>query len=430
MISRTVIKNAGRVPAPTAMTRPLAWLFAVAVGIIVLPLFASQPLVELIGASFGTSEASASSIPTTTMAGYAAGLILVVPLVDLLENRRVIAATLAAGIVALVSAAFAPSPALLVVSCFVSGVATSAIQMLVPFAASITPVSSRGAVIGNIMSGLMIGVLLSRPIASLTAAAFGWRFVYVIDALLIIPAAAVLWRVLPTRKPIEPSCYGTLISSLAALLKTERSLRRRATYQALCMAAFGAFWTTIALRLSQPPFFLGQTGIAAFALVGVGGMIVAPIAGRLGDLGWSGPATLAAHLAAIAALALAGVSGAGWLGFDLAAQPNLALGLLATAAVLLDVGVIADQTIGRRTVNLLRVEARGRMNGLYTGLFFIGSAVGAASAGAAWSNGGWSLTCGLGIAFVLAAFILALVTESKVVSYQGRLILPREASDR
>src|SRR5262249_13935951 len=233
---------AARAPPPVpvrapAMTAGFERLFAAAVSLIVLPLYAPQPLVDLIGPSLGLPPRSASLVAMTPMLGYAAGLVLVVPLIDILENRRAILLTLVADCAALASAAAAPSPALFLLAAFAAGCATSAIPIVVPVAATLAGEPQRGRVIGNIMSGLMIGILLSRPIASLAAAAVGWRGAYVLDAVAVAVAAVALQHVLPWHQPAVGVTYGALVASLGTLLAEQPVLRRRALYQALCMAA-------------------------------------------------------------------------------------------------------------------------------------------------------------------------------------------------
>jgi predicted MFS family arabinose efflux permease len=386
-------------PPGGARVRSLTLLFAIAVGVIVLPLYAAQPLIEEIGTALGFPARTYGLIATMSMLGYAAGLSLLVPLIDLLELRRITLAALSAEILALLATAFAPGAAFFCVAAFAAGAAASAIQMLVPAAASLAGQEQRGRVIGNVMSGLMIGILVSRPLASLAAQALGWRGAYGLDAVALLLIWAALYRTLPIREPEQNLGYGALIGSLLGLLATEPVLRRRAGYQALCMGAFGIFWSGVALRLSQPPFELGQTGIALFALAGIGGAVIAPVAGWLGDRGLSLSATRAAHGAVMTGSVLAGIAGAGWLGFDPASRPQLALGLLVLAALVLDLGVIGDQTLGRRAVNLLCAAAPGRLNGVYTGLFFVGGSIGAALAGVARASGGWPLVCATGAAF-------------------------------
>jgi predicted MFS family arabinose efflux permease len=394
--------TAARVSA-TDMSGGLTALFATAVGVVVLSLYSSQPLVGLIGPSLGLAPSETGLVTTLTLFGYASGLFLLVPMTDLVENKTLIISTLTMDVVALAAVASAPTASLFLLACFAAGVTASAIQMLVPVAATLSSEARRGSVVGNVMSGLMLGILLSRPAASLTAEIAGWRSFYGVLAVLVAVLTLVLSRVIPRRRPTGTSSYGRLISSLWTLLLEERVLRRRAAYQALCMGAFGVFWTSVALRLVQPPFSLGQTGIAIFALTGAAGAVSAPIAGRAGDKGWTRPATLLAHVGVIAAMLLADIGGDAWFQLGGPLSPTVALGMMAVAAVLLDLGVIADQTLGRRAINLLRLEARGRINGLFTGLFFLGAAAGSGLSGVAWVHAGWRGVCAVGLAFALAA---------------------------
>ena len=389
----------------SGMSNGLMLLFATAVGIVVLGLYASQPLVGLIGPSLGLDPRETGLVTTLTLLGYASGLFLLVPLTDLFESRALIVSTLVADVLALAAVASAPTVPLFLFACFVSGATASAIQMLVPSAALLSPEAQRGRVVGNVMSGLMLGILLSRPAASVVAEIAGWRWFYGILAMLVTAITILLARVVPKRRPSGATSYARLIGSLYTILKQERVLRRRAAYQSLCMGAFGIFWTAIALRLSQAPFSLGQTGIALFALAGAAGAVIAPIAGRAGDNGRTRSSTLLAHMGVIVAMILAAIGGTSQL--QSLVSPSIALGLLVAAAVLLDLGVIADQTLGRRAINLLRPEARGRLNGLFTGLFFLGAAAGSGLSGIAWVQGGWSAVCVVGAAFGLAALSLS-----------------------
>jgi predicted MFS family arabinose efflux permease len=285
----------------------------------------------------------------------------------------------------------------------------SAIQMLVPMAAGLVGEAHRGRIIGNVMNGPMIGILLSRPIASLAAAAIGWRGAYALDAVAVAAIAVALNRVVPRQQPVAWVTYAALITSLWMLLVGQPVVRRRTLYQALCMGAFGIFWMAIGLRLSATPFELDRVGIALFALTGIGGAVIAPVAGWAGDRGWTTPATRLAHAAVISSpqrQVLAGSASIRRRG------PGWPLGLLAAAAIVLDLGVIGDQTLGRRAVNLTCPPARGRLNGLYTGLFFIGGAGGAALAGTAWVEGGRTLVCLIGLGFGVAALAFASILPS------------------
>jgi predicted MFS family arabinose efflux permease len=263
----------------------------------------------------------------------------------------------------------------------------------------------RGQAIGEVMSGLMIGILLSRPMASLIADAWSWRGYYFVSAILMSVLVGALARQLPTLQPAATVNYGALLRSFPRLLREEPVLRVRAWTAALVMASFTAFWAAIALRLPGKPFMLDTKGIALFALIGVAGAAATPLAGRWGDQGFARPMLIGSHLLIIGSLALC--AGAGLLESRIAALLVLSVG-----TILLDVGITTDQTLGRRAVNLLRPEARGRINGLFVALFFIGGAVGAAAASVAWSVGGWTMVCAVAALFGVLGVITDIATTT------------------
>ncbi|PBC07243.1 MFS transporter [Mesorhizobium sp. WSM3859] len=383
------------------ITRAQTLLFAGSVGIISTNIFAPQTLVGLIGPSLGAAASEGGLVSMAALLGYAAGLFFLVPLADLVENRVLVLRMLGTAVLAAAVASVAPSAASLLLVLFALGAASSCIQVLVPVAASMAPPGEDGRVIGDVMSGLMIGILLSRPLASLVADAFGWHAFYGIVAATLALLAILLGFAMPKRRPLAHASYAGLIASLLALLRQEPVLRRRAFTASLAMAGFSVFWTAVALRLAAPPFDLGQKGIALFALVGAGGAAATPLFGRAGDRGWTRPATVACHIVLIAALALAAFAGAAR-----ASGAWLPLILMGASAVLLDIGVIGDQTLGRRAVNLLQPKARGRINGLFVGIFFIGGAIGSLLAGLAWAWGGWNAVCAVGALFGVAALVV------------------------
>jgi len=398
----------------------MTFFFAATVGVIVVNLSAAQPLTGPVSRALNLPPELAGLIAMLPQLGYAAGLLLLVPLADLKENRRLIVRTLACCALFLVLSSFARSGWLFLASVFLAGATSSVIQMLVPMAASMAPESRRGRAVGNVMSGLMIGILVSRPLASVIAGSFGWRTFYGVEAAADAIIVVVLYAHLPTHTPLAKVRYPELLRSLWTLLRTEPVLQRRATLAALALGAFSAFWTTIALLLEQPPFSLGMHGIAAFALAGATGAIVTPLAGFLGDRGAGSATQFVSHLAMIAAVLVLGAAGAGWGGFSPSAHPVLALMLLATGAAALDAGVIADQTLGRRAINLINPAARGRLNALFVGIFFVGGAIGAMLSGAGWAWAGWSGVCAIALGFTIAVFLFGFVDRTAVPHRQSK----------
>ncbi len=360
-------------------------VFAAACGLVVANIYFAQPLAGPIGRTLGIAPAAVGVIVTITQLGYAAGLILLVPLGDLVENRRLIVTILGGAVLALAAMAAAPNAAVFFAAAGAIGVTSVAAQILVPFAAQLAPAASRGRVVGNVMSGLMVGILLSRPLASLIADRWGWRAVFGAAAVAMAVLAVVLTRALPTRQPDAGLGYGGILRSLGALLLRTPILQRRAAYQAMLFAAFSLFWTGVPLLLEGPVFQMSQRGIGLFALAGAAGTVAAPIAGRLADRGF----TRAASGVGMALTAIA--FGVAWLG-----AARASVGLLVLAALLLDFGAAANLILGQRAIFALAPEIRSRLNGLFIASFFLGGAAGSALAGMAYARAGWPPVAALG----------------------------------
>ncbi|QNH26727.1 MFS transporter [Xanthomonas theicola] len=363
-------------PAAKRMAPLMTLLFAVAVAvaIIVMNLYAAQPMLAAIAASLHEPGAAIGLIAMLPLLGSTCGQFLLVPLADLLENRGLIVRLLWGCALCLGVAMLSAQAWLFLTAIFLAGALSSAIQMLVPMAAFMSDEAARGRIIGNVMSALMLGIMLSRPIAGALASSTGWRAVYGLLAPTVGLLAPVLARVLPERRPHSPQRYGQILRSLWQLLRHERVLQCGALTGALGMAIYMAYWTTIALLLTSPPFSLHAGAVAAFALMGATAVCVTPLAGRAGDRGHGRIASRGSHLAMLAAALVAGMAGAGWgrwIGIDLHGHATVAL----LAAILLDGGMAADQTL----INLMPPHLRGRLNGLFVGLLFIGGALGAAA---------------------------------------------------
>ncbi len=401
----TITETTKLAPARQLTERSLIWLGAITAGVVVTNLFAPQILVGLIARSLAMSPWQAGLISTLTLFGYAIGLLLLVPLVDLVENKGLIVSTLGCAIVAALGTALAPTPLLLLLASFILGASCAAIQMMVPLVASQVKPERRGQAIGEVMGGLMIGILLSRPAASLIADLWSWRAYYFVSAGLMALLAGALSRFLPTLRPATTMNYAALLGSFPRLLREEPVLRVRAWTAALVMASFTAFWSAIALRLPYAPFMLDAKGIAAFALIGVAGAAATPLAGRWGDRGRARPMFFAAHLLIVSSLVLC--AWAGLLESRIAALATLSIG-----TILLDVGITTDQTLGRRAINLLRPEARGRINGLFVALFFVGGGIGAEAASFAWTWGGWTMVCAVAASFGILGLATDLLTRT------------------
>jgi predicted MFS family arabinose efflux permease len=372
----------------------LTFLLAAACGLIAANIYYAQPLAGPIGAALGLSAEATGLIVTLTQIGYGLGLLLIVPLGDLIENRRLTLVLLAIATLALLGAGLSTQPLPFLLSALGIGIGTVAVQVLVPYAAHLAPEAVRGRVVGNVMSGLMLGIMLARPVASFITQISSWHIVFYASAATMLLLAAVLARTLPARMPAGRLRYSELLASMGKLVRTTPVLRRRALYHAGLFAAFSLFWTTTPLLLAGSEFGLSQGEIALFALAGVAGAIAAPITGRVADRGWSRPATGCAMLAVAVAFLMTHIAEPG---------SHWALGLLVAAAILLDFGVSANMTLGQRAIFGLGADVRARLNGLYMTTFFLGGAIGSALGGWAYAHGGWMLASRIGFALPVLA---------------------------
>ncbi|KTB88155.1 MFS transporter [Pseudomonas syringae] len=382
-----------------AMTPGLVRLFAFCCGAIVANIYYAQPIIELIAPDIGLSSTAASLIVSLTQIGYALGLFFLVPLGDLLENRRLMLITTVVAVLSLLGAAFAEQPNLFLLVSLLVGFSSVSVQMLIPLAAHLAPEESRGRVVGGIMGGLLLGILLARPIASLVADHFGWRAVFGSAAVVMIGISVVLATTMPKRVPDHRASYGQLLFSLWTLLRTQPVLRQRAFYQACMFATFSLFWTAVPLELSRN-HGLSQTQIALFALIGAIGAIAAPISGRLADAGHT-------RIASLGALLLGALSFLPGL-----IHPAYSVIGLAVTGVLLDFCVQTSMVLGQRTVYALDAASRSRLNALYMTSIFIGGAIGSAVASPLFDHGGWRWVLIAGTVLPLIALLAFLKDRS------------------
>jgi predicted MFS family arabinose efflux permease len=395
MNEKTPIETA---TAPQTLSTGMTLVFAAACGFAVANIYYSQPLIGLIAPELGLQMGLAGLIMTLTQLGYGAGLLLVVPLADVVENRRLVAIALGGAMLALVGITTAASVAVFLLASFAVGVCAVATQVLVPFATHLAPEATRGKVVGNVMAGLLAGIMLARPFASFVAETFGWRSVFATSALAMLILIVVLLRLLPQRQPKTTMHYGNILASLPGLVVATPLLRRRAFYQGMMFAAFNVFWTGAPLLLMQA-FGLSQNGIALFALAGAAGALAAPWAGYLADRGKTRRATGWAMTAVIAAFALAAL-----------ASGYRSITLLVIGALLLDGAVQICQVLSLRSIYMLQPELRGRLNGLFMTFVFVCGAIASGLAAAVYSLAGWIALSVLGASFAVLA-LLAYATE-------------------
>jgi predicted MFS family arabinose efflux permease len=356
-------------------------LLATACGVLVANIYYAQPLIALIGPDIALSPRGMSLIVSLTQAGYALGLVALVPLADLFETRRLVLTTVMVSLPALLLAAAARSGTAMLIASLLIGLTSVSVQMLVPVAARLTPAHKRGQVVGTVMSGLLLGILLSRPAAALIAGWFGWRAVFVVSCVVTAAMAAGLRLALPLCPPESRLSYGALLASMLTLPLRLPMLRVRMLIQAVSFFGISVFWTQAPVYL-HTAFGFSSFGISGFALAGAAGALVAPLAGRLADFGYSRQATWAGLVLVAGGFVL------GWLGGE-----RHSLALLVAAAIAVDGGVQFNLPVGQRAIYTEAPELRARLTGLFIASFFAAGAAGTALSGAVMAVWGWNGLC-------------------------------------
>ncbi len=357
-------------------------------------LYYAQPLLHQVARSFHSGPAPASAVITASQVGYAAGLLLIVPLGDLHPRRSLATRLFLLSAVALVACALAPTLWFFAVASVLVGGASVAGQVMIPFAADLAPEERRGRVVARIMTGLLMGILLARTVSGLVSEAAGWRAIYWLSAALMVCFAFVLWRALPTEGPRPHRSYRALVGSSLGLLATEPILRRRAWHGACAFAGFSVLWTTLAFLLSGSPYHYSNAVIGLFGLVGAAGIAAANLAGKLADSERTRLTTV------VAGALLAGSFAIAWLG-------RSSVAALIVGIVVLDMGTQGMQITNQAVIYSLRPDARSRINSAYMVCYFIGGAVGSLAAGALYGSHGWAGVCVLGAGFGVLTLALS-----------------------
>ncbi|WP_407312722.1 MFS transporter [Pseudomonas sp. nanlin1] len=374
-----------------SLTNTMTLLFAATCGLAVANVYFAQPLLDAMARSLAVSPSAIGIVVTATQLGYAAGLLLIVPLGDMLNRKALILGQLVVSALALALVAMAAQWAALLGSLVVVGLMAVVVQVLVGYTAALARPEQRGRAIGRVTSGIVLGILLARLASGVIADLAGWRAVYFTSAALMLGMAGVLCKVMPAPPQVTLKLsYGQLLKSVLLLFVSERVLRDRGVLALLIFAAFSVLWTGMALPLSAPPLSLSTSQIGLFGLAGIVGALAASRAGVWADRGL-GQRTSGI---ALALLCLA------WLPIGWGEQSLLAL---AVGVVMLDFAVQAVHVTNQSLIFAARPDAQSRLVGAYMCFYSIGSALGAVSATQTYGLWGWAGVCWLGGLISLAA---------------------------
>jgi len=387
--------NKNAQPNPKAENPPagLIFLLAATAGLVVANIYYNQPILNAIAATFKVGPAAIAWVATATQLGYAAGLLFVVPLGDGIDRKWLIIASTLLSCAILLLVPISPNLPVMLGASFALGFASVAPQLAVPYAAGLVPGAGRGRVIGTVMSGLLIGVLLSRTTSDLMGSKFSWQVVYWSAAAVMLILAVVLWRALPSQPAHATQSYGRLLASLPRLLRTEPIIRRHSILGALGFGTFSAFWTTLAFYLHSRPQHYGPDVAGMFGLLAITGAMVGPLAGHLGE-NWT-PRQINGLFFGLIMLA--------FITMMFSAQNTLLL--VGVGVLLLDAGAQGNQIANQARIYSLDPALHSRINSVYMVTYFLGGSIGSLIGSQAWALAGWPGVCATGILFSIAALV-------------------------
>lgn len=376
------------------------WIMTIATGLVVANIYYNQPLLVDIEHTFKVDSGKAGLVAMLTQIGYAAGMLFIVPMADMFERKRLILIAFAVDTLALIAVGIAPSINLLLIASFLVGAASLIPQLLVPMAAHLAEPSERGKKIGVVMSGLLIGILLSRTLSGFIAAQFGWRSIFFIAAGLMVIMGLLVYLFLPKVEADYKGNYGDLMKSLIHITRAEPKLRFAALRGALCFACFSIFWVSLPFLLHQN-FHKGSDVAGSFGLLGAAGALAAGYMGRLSDKMDAFKLSFFTLLLIVISFVLFLFSG------------NYIIGLI-IGVVVLDAGVQATHISNQAIIFALNAEARNRINTIYMVSYFIGGSVGTLLVSAVWDKYQWTGVCITGLALSVLATVVHLLNHKSM----------------
>jgi predicted MFS family arabinose efflux permease len=365
-------------------------MMAIAVCATVANLYYNQPLLPLMGDAMGIDESNLGLIPFASQMGYAAAILLISPLGDVMRRKTLISLLSVGLTLSLLGIYFSNSLWMLVIATFFVGINANITQQIIPFAASLSAPENKGKVISTIMTGLTLGILLSRTVSGTIAEVFDWRTVYLFAAITSVVIGGLLYIVLPNPKPSAKMSYPALIVSMFTLVKKQPLLREAAITGALWFAAFNALWATLALHVSNEPFSYSVQQAGLFGFVGMAGIVGAKLSGRLVN-------KLGSNL--LISMSLLFVL----LGFVVMAIWGNSLAGLVVGILLLDIGVFGAQIPNQVRIFSIDPQAQSRINAVYMLFYYLGASFGSAVGVKVMAELDWSGLTTMGVTLALSA---------------------------
>ncbi|MGH0828084.1 MFS transporter [Bacillus pretiosus] len=350
-------------------TNFLIFILAISCGSLAANIYYAQPIVQFIAKDLNISSDLSGLLTTLTQIGYGLGLFFIVPMADLFKSKKIIGILIGLTILSLIGTLISTNGIIFLLLTTIIGIGACAAQMLVPLTMRIVPIEETGKYVGKVMSGLLIGIMIARPLSIGIADWFGWRMVFVFSLIVLVVILLLIIKFLPDYEVVSTSNmrYQNLIASMVKLLIHTSSLQQRAFYHACLFATFSLYWTVIPILLRAEPLHYSNNEIALFGFVAIAGALLTPTIGKIADKGYIFTMTNVSMALVLLSIILL---------FFVQDHSLFSMILILISGVCIDIGVAGNLLLGQKVIFSLNPEIRNRLNGLYMTIFFFGGAVG------------------------------------------------------
>lgn len=378
---------------------------AISCGSLAANIYYAQPIVQFIAKDLNISSDLSGLLTTLTQIGYGLGLFFIVPMADLFKSKKIIAILISFSIISLIGTLISSNGIVFLILTTIIGIGACAAQILVPLTMRIVPVEETGKYVGKVMSGLLIGIMMARPLSIGITDWFGWRMVFLFSLITLVAVLLLIIKFLPNYEVVSNSnmSYSNLIASMVKLLINTSPLQQRAFYHACLFAAFSLYWTVLPILLRSEPLHFSNNEIALIGFVAIAGALLTPTIGKIADKGYIFSMTnvsMALVLLSIVVL------------FFVQDHSLLSVILILISGISIDIGVSGNLLLGQKVIFGLNPEIRNRLNGLYMTIFFLGGAFGSWIGSYSYYKFNSEVTLLIGTSLPLIALLVHLIKNN------------------
>ncbi|UQZ73331.1 MFS transporter [Niallia circulans] len=350
-------------------TNFLIFILAISCGSLAANIYYAQPIVQFIAKDLNISSNLSGLLTTLTQIGYGLGLFFIVPMADLFKSKKIITILIGLTVISLIGTLISSNGIVFLLLTIIIGIGACAAQILVPLTIRIVPVGETGKYVGKVMSGLLIGIMIARPLSIGITEWYGWRMVFLFSLIILVAVLLIIIKFLPNYEVVSNSnmSYSNLIASMVKLLINTSPLQQRAFYHACLFAAFSLYWTVLPILLRSEPLDFSNNEIALIGFVAIAGALLTPTIGKLADKGYIFAMTNVSMALVLLSIVLL---------FFVQDHSPLSVILILISGISIDVGVSGNLLLGQKVIFSLNPEERNRLNGLYMTIFFLGGAFG------------------------------------------------------